>query len=104
MVEIEKQSEYRAYDFNSLWTSLVAMLSAFIGLFSFFFRNVLPKRFFAFGNKSFHTTHEQFEQKLQQQTLHGVNDSVRASIVELGMQESESASAHDNLVSISHVE
>ena len=39
------------------------MISAFIALFSFLFRNILPKRFFIFGSKSFRLTQDEWDLK-----------------------------------------
>merc|ERR1719242_2944198 len=60
VVLVESREERRAYDFNSLWTSLVAMMSAMLGMFAFFFKNVLPKRYFIGGTKGFAETQDQF--------------------------------------------
>jgi len=34
-VKVSRRTERRAFDFSSLWTNLIAMISAFIALFSF---------------------------------------------------------------------
>ena len=65
-IDVETQTEARSFDFNSVWTALIAMVSACVGIFSFIFKNVLPKRFFIWGSKSFRETQELFQSDLVQ--------------------------------------
>jgi len=81
-IDVETQTEARSFDFNSMWTALIAMVSACIGIFSFVFRNVLPKRFFIWGNKSFREPQELFQSDLVQ-LISTIEDQIPNPEIEL---------------------